>query len=203
MTVARWLDSLASGKATPGAGSATAMTGAIAAALAEMICRASLRRVTPKTEGSAGRASALETTFKNVAGIRSRLTALVEKDATAYAAVISAQRLPRDNPAQEAVRARAIQSALQDATSPLMEIARETLALFPQLEILAREGIAAGQGDVAVGRMLAEAALRGAVLLARANLATIQDSTFRVTVSQECDALLAEAAIYRPKSAPS
>jgi len=177
------------------------MAGALAAALAEMICRASLRKATPVTESSSARASALETAYKNAAAIRAKLTALMEEDATAYAAVISAQRLPRDNPAKEAVRARAIQSALQSATKPLMEIAREALALLPELAVLAREGIAAGQGDVAVGAMLAETALQGAVLLARANLAMIQDTTFRTAVSQECDTLLAEAAIYRQKSA--
>ncbi len=159
-----FLDDLAAGTAAPGGGSAAAYTGASAAALAAMVARLTVGKkkyadLTPRMYEIIERAEEL----------RKSLTAAVERDSAGFAAVMDALHLPKDTPAHEEARTRAVETAnLQAAVVPL-EVARmaaETLMLCVELAQTANLNAIS---DAATGASLARAALTAAALNVRTN----------------------------------
>jgi len=85
-----FLDALAEGTPTPGGGSVAALGGALAAALASMVCNLSLNKKPDETAESN-----LQEMLGCVEALRSELTALVEQDAAAYQGVLQAYMMPK------------------------------------------------------------------------------------------------------------
>jgi formiminotetrahydrofolate cyclodeaminase len=176
---------LASADPTPGGGSAAALGGAVAAALVEMVARLSL--------GRAELADA-EPLFRQVAEaaaeLRSDLLSAVDADATAYAEVVEARRLPRVTDEERAIRQVAVRAASQRATEiPLrvVHLAAEVLELAARIAPL---GNVHAVSDAGVAALLASAALRGAALNVRINLpALAPDDPLRHDAPAELDRL--------------
>lgn len=171
-TVEELLDRLASGAPTPGGGSASALAGALAAALVSMVCNLTLGR--PKL-------SALEEGARALLGqsetLRRLLTDGVQADAHAYAALLAAFRLPRDTPPERASRAEAVQRATAVAARVPLEIAEQCGSVLELCgETVGRTNPNAAS-DIAVAALLAQAGLEGAAANVEVNLPSIRDET--------------------------
>src|SRR5438093_6015158 len=90
LTVHEFLDRLASEAPTPGGGSASALAGAQAAALLEMVIALTL-----KSEKYAASLPILEPMLARAQAFREDLTVLVDRDAEAYDRVVAANRMPK------------------------------------------------------------------------------------------------------------
>ena len=87
LTVREFLEELGSDSAVPGGGSASALAGAAAGSLVQMVARISTRKEeNPHLKGAQEKAAALT----------DRLSDLIQRDADAFAKVMQAFRLPRD-----------------------------------------------------------------------------------------------------------
>ncbi|MHB1596779.1 MAG: cyclodeaminase/cyclohydrolase family protein [Streptosporangiaceae bacterium] len=148
-----FLDGLAAGAPAPAAGSAIALVLAEAAALCAKAARLSGRRL------GAARVADLTIRAEN---LRAAATDLMDQDALAYAAVITASR--QRDPERLAIAL----SAASDVPMRLIEAAAETADLAADL---AAECNRALRGDAAAAALLAEAAGRAATRLVRINLA--------------------------------
>jgi formiminotetrahydrofolate cyclodeaminase len=165
-----WVAALASSAPTPGGGGASALTGALAAALAEMVGqltagRAKFRDVEPAVRGI----------LAQLAERRDELLRLVEADAEAYAAVSAAYALPRATDDERQARDAAIQQALALAIEPpkaTAAAAASVLALASQLADVGNPTVASDAGCAAI---LAEAAVRCAGLNVLANAVLMRD----------------------------
>ena len=102
---------LASKAPAPGGGSAAALAGAMGAALVEMVGELTSGRVGLEQDEVALREICSAATAR-----RTELLELAEQDASAYAAVIAARRLPRDTDDERADRATRVASATREAT---------------------------------------------------------------------------------------
>ena len=87
-----FLDALASGKPTPGGGSASAYAAAAGASLVEMVARLTIGK---KKYSDVERE--MQDVLEHVKILRKDLSIAVERDAAAFDAVMSAYRLPRDS----------------------------------------------------------------------------------------------------------
>ena len=182
--VGRFLDDLASAAPTPGGGAAVGLTGALAAALVAMVCRLTARRepLAPGLLEAASRADEL----------RRRLAHLTTDDAAAYDEVLGARRA-NDPSAAEAALARATDVPLAVARS-----AGDVLALVGEVAPAAR---ASALADLGVALALAEAALNGAVITARANLVEMADAARARAAGAEIDGLVAQGQARRHRAA--
>jgi formiminotetrahydrofolate cyclodeaminase len=149
-TLGELLAEVAAPTPAPAGGCATAWVGALASALAQM------------TAGFAEDGEAVA----RAATLRDELLAAADADRGAYAPVLEAIRLPREDPD----RARRIDVALAAAADPplrVAEAAAEVAALcagvLPALRPAVRE-------DAITGAILAETVVRCAARLVRANL---------------------------------
>lgn len=189
LSLAVFLDRLASRAPTPGGGSASALAGATAAALLHMVL-----------ELTAGRASDADVTDQvaltelatAAATWQSELLALVQSDAAAYDAVVAARRLPRDTDRDAEARRTQMTLATREATSVPLEIVRRASAVLELAERVAPVGTRSAISDVGVAALLAAAAMRGAALNVRINLPFLpEDDPLRTDASDELDRLLA------------
>src|SRR5579871_1516071 len=157
---------VAAATATPGGGSVAAAAGAMAAALGRMV--ASMSR-TKKTLAQ------YETRFAKILTALeadcAALEAAVERDAESYNGVEAAYKLPKDSPERPA----AIQAALKHAAEVPLETAERATRVEAALAILEEIGSPSMASDVAVGRMMAEAAIGGALANVETNLGSITD----------------------------
>jgi glutamate formiminotransferase len=150
-----FLDALAAPTATPGGGSASAASAAMAAALGSMVTRLSKQDPGPFEED------------------RKFFTEAVDRDSEAFNHVMSAYKRPKDE------RAPYVEEALHGAAEVPLQVLERAAAMASRLDALAIPVKFAS--DLAVAKALTAAARAGALENVRINLDSIQDQAFRAS----------------------
>ena len=101
---------------------------------------------------------------------RDLLLDLAEEDATAYASVVRARRMPKESPAELEARAAALRTAMIDAARVPLRTATVAAEVLALAERIAPIGNRNAVSDAGVAAQLAAAALRGALLNVRINI---------------------------------
>ncbi|OLD65695.1 MAG: hypothetical protein AUI47_01555 [Acidobacteria bacterium 13_1_40CM_2_68_5] len=135
MTVEQFAEALAAATPTPGGGSASAQAGAMAASLIQMMCDLTLGR-----EQYRAHEQAVQGIRHRAEGLRKDLLALVDRDAQAYDAVVTARRLPKTTEAEREARSAALDRANLFAIEAPMAIADACTALMGMASDLASRG---------------------------------------------------------------
>ena len=187
-TVRDFLASVAAATPTPGGGSVSALAAALSVALARMV--AGLAREKRGYEDSQPAIRQLEDRAK---AVQERFEALVDEDARAYDSVLSAMSQPRSTDAERAARVEHMQAAYRRAAEIPLETMRLGVEALELAELAAEKGNRSATTDAGVAILLAEAAIRGASLNCRVNLASIRDEAFRTSAEKEMQDLLAKA----------
>lgn len=168
-----FLDKLASRSPEPGGGSASALVGAVAAALVSMVGNLTLGK-----EKYADVQDKVEELLASSERLRDELQGLIQKDTEVYADVSAAFKLPRDSEEQKKERAARIQEALKLATEVPFEIAEKCLEVARLSETAAEIGNVGAVSDAGVAVLLAEAAAQSAALNVKINVNSIEDRGF-------------------------
>lgn len=179
-SIGDFLDSLASGNATPGGGAATALSGAMSAALLSMVMNLTLGR--KRYAAAEGEMLALR---KRVEAIRVEMTRLAQEDANVFERVMAAYRLPKRSEVQQSVRKAAIQNTLMDATQIPLKVASQAGELLDCLPVIIEKGNPNAVGDAAAGLWLADAIMQGALMNVQINLGLIHDEAFKAGIQAE------------------
>ncbi len=175
------IERLASSDPIPGGGSASALAGAMGAALVRMVVALSLGR-----PAAGGHETELTEIGTGASQCQSELLNLAQLDAVAYDAVVQARRLPKSTDLERRARAVQVGAAVREATRAPLEVARMAERVLGLAERLAPIGNRNAISDVGVGALLAAAALRGAVLNVRINLPGVDDEDLRARATEEC-----------------
>jgi formiminotetrahydrofolate cyclodeaminase len=189
LTVRELVRQLASGDPTPGGGSAAALGGALGAALVAMVGRLTDGRTTSETE-----ATLVTETLTSATSWQSELLNLATLDANAYAAVVTARRLPRSSDAERESRTVQLAQANRLATDVPLRTARAGMAVLDLAEGLVEIGNPNAISDVGVAAHLALACVEGGALNVRINLPSLAaDDPSRAGLASEIDILRANA----------
>ncbi|HHX44468.1 MAG TPA: cyclodeaminase/cyclohydrolase family protein [Chloroflexi bacterium] len=173
MRVTEFLDALSSKESVPGGGSGAALGGALGAALVSMVCNLTIGK-----KGYADVEARMRDLLAKSEALRQELLRLLEADTQVYTQVMAAYRLPRKTAEQEAAREAAMQRALKEAAEVPLAIAERCAEVVDLAMPAAEMGNAWAVSDAGVGVLLAEAAMRGALLNVTINLASITDADF-------------------------
>ena len=160
-----FLEALASGEPTPGGGSASAYSAALAASLVAMV-----GRVTVGKKKYADVESEVWPLIEEAIELQSLMKKAVAKDAEAFEAYMKARRLPRDTEQQKEDRIQAIQAASINAAEVPLHVARSAVQIIRLAVKAAEIGNVNAISDAGTGSALAQAALKGAGLNVRINL---------------------------------
>lgn len=192
LTLAQFLERLASSDPTPGGGTASAIAAAAAAGLLAMVARLSM--------GKGGDDAALARTLALGDAERAALLDLAGRDADAFEAVMQAMRLPKGTDEEKERRRSAIQKALRGASDVPLEVASRGVALLEASTDLARTGSLSAISDAGVAVLLAHAAVQGALFNVRINLRSIKDQAYNAPAAERARALGQRADVLRDEA---
>ena len=187
LTLAQFLDALASSDPTPGGGTASAVAGAMATSLLVMVTG-----LAKSNTNSAEEKSALAAARQALRPLGTTLSALAETDAAAFDEVMSAYRLAKATDDEKAARSAAIQKALQGATMAPLHTLRACAEAMAQAGAVAASGNRSAVSDVGVAIGLLEAAAAGAEANVRINLGSVRDLQFASATGDETSRLVAD-----------
>jgi methenyltetrahydrofolate cyclohydrolase len=187
-----YLDELASSQPTPGGGSAAALSGAMAAALASMVMRL--------TSGKADYASVqqeIETLLQHTDKLRLRFQQLMQEDIEAYGRLSACFKMPRETLEEREARTKAIQERLAEAALVPLEVAECAAELMQYCKRIAEIGNRNVLSDVATGAMLVVGAGEGASWMVRTNVRAMKDQELINTLNQRLSKALESIATYK------
>ena len=184
-TLQHYLDDLASAQPTPGGGSTAALSGAMGAALASMVCRLTIGK-----EAYAGVQQEIEELLKRTEHLRLRFQQLMQEDIEAYGRLSACYKLPRETSEERATRTEAIQKQLVEAALVPLEVAERAAELVQCCERIIEIGNATVLSDVATGAILASSAGEGAALMVRINVQALKNAELVVELGERLNRAL-------------
>ena len=170
-TLQHYLDDLASAQPTPGGGSASALSGAMGAALASMVCRLTLGK-----SDYAGAQAEIGGILEQTEQLRARFQQLLEEDIAAYGRLSACYKMPRETDEERAVRAAAIQKQLVDAALVPLEMVQCAAKLTQHCVRIAEIGNVNVLSDIAAATALASSAAEGASSMVNINLQAMKNA---------------------------
>jgi len=180
LTVEDFVFELASASPTPGGGSASALAGAMAAAMVEMTCNLTVGR-----EKFRDVEDRLKVVLARAGELRAQLLAAVDEDTAAYDEVSQAYKMPKETDAEKGARSEAIQKALMTATQLPLRVAKAAMETAQLAQIALEEGNPNVASDARVARLLADAARAGAVANVEINLSSLKDFDYVTNIEEE------------------
>ena len=175
-----FVGSVASPSPTPGGGSVAAHAGALAAALAQMVAGLTVGRKKYAAVDAEMRELAVRAT-----GLGNQLAALVARDASAYAIVAAAYKLPAESDGQQREKTAKIDEALLHAAEVPLETARACAEVAELALAVAERGNTNAASDAGVAALLAEAGCVGASYNVRINVGSLSDSSRGASLSAQ------------------
>jgi len=173
MTVAGFIDELASDSPAPGGGSVSALNGAIAAALTSMVGNLTIGK-----KKYADVEEEMREIVSRVTEIQKELLEAVDKDSEAFNVVFAAFKWPKETEEEKEARSAEIQRGTKIAADVPMSVAEKAAELMPLIEKVIMKGNQNSITDACCAMMACRYAVIGALLNVRINLGSIKDETF-------------------------
>ena len=183
LTVEGFVDVTASDAPAPGGGSVSALAGALAAALAEMVANLTV-----------GKAK-----YAAVEGEMKELVEDIQKDSTSFNLYMDAIGMPKDTDEEKAARREAMQNGLKAAAQVPLSVAETAYKIFPIAEAVVSRGNTNAVTDGLVAAMMARTAVIGALFNVKINLGSIKDEAFVADLSAKVKSLEEQAIAYEQK----
>ena len=180
-TCGAFLDALASKAPTPGGGGASALAGALGAALCTMV-----GNYTVGKKKYANVEEDVKALMAKAEDIRARLLAQVDADAAAFEPLSRAYAIPKDDP----TRGEVMEQCLRDAAAAPMEILRLCCQAIDLHREMLDKGSVMMLSDVGTGVVLCWGALYGAALNVKVNTKSMADRAYAEAMNNQVDELV-------------
>ncbi len=180
MTLAGFVEALGGKAAVPGGGGASALAGALGAALGSMVGELTLGK--PKYAAVEKQMQSLTDRAKALAR---KLLALADADAEAFLPLSRAYAIPRD----DSDRPAEMERCLRLAAEPPLEMVRLCCEAIELMEGFAAMGSALAVSDAAAGASLCRGALYGAAVNVKVNTRSMADRAYAEQVNGQVDRL--------------
>ena len=182
-----FVEVLASKAPVPGGGGASAMVGALATALGNMVGSLTVGKkkyaaVEEEMWALKDRCDRLQKDFLH----------LVERDAEVFEPLARAYSMPKNTEEEKAEKARVMEIVLRDACSVPMEIMEKCCEAIDIIAVFAEKGSVIAISDAGVGAAFAKAALKGASLNVYINTKSMADRALAAELNAKCDRMLEE-----------
>jgi methenyltetrahydrofolate cyclohydrolase len=188
LTIKGFLAETAGNAPVPGGGSISALNGAIATALTEMVSNLTIgKKKYVEVE------SEMKEIAAKMAVVRDKLIQDIDRDSDAYDLVFAAFKLPKETDEEKAKRSKAIQEATKKAAEVPMSVAKEITSIMASIAEVAHKGNQNAVTDACVAMMAARTGVLGALLNVRINLSSIKDTVFVERMAAEADTLEKQA----------
>lgn len=154
-----WVDTLASKAPVPGGGGASALGGALSAALGQMVAN-----LTVGKKRYADVEEEMQQSLFALNILQMELMALADKDAEVFAPLAKAYGMPADTQEQKAEKEQVMEARLLEASLVPLKMMEKASAVLDVVELLEQKGSRMAVSDAGVAAQFARAALTGAVM---------------------------------------
>ncbi|MCC8059528.1 MAG: cyclodeaminase/cyclohydrolase family protein [Clostridiales bacterium] len=184
-TIETWTNNLASKAPVPGGGGASALAGALAAALGQMVANLTVgkKRYADVEEKMRQSLAALDV-------LQQELLALADKDAEVFAPLAAAYALPAQTEEEKAKKAAVMEERLLDASLVPLQIMEKSFEVLDILQLLGQKGSRMAVSDAGVGAQMARAAMTGAVMNVYINTKSMKNREKADEINEKADQLL-------------
>jgi len=177
MTVADFVDELASNSAAPGGGSVAALAGAQAAGLASMVAA-----LTYGKKGYKQHNELMDQAGVKAQALKAELLKALDTDTEAFDAVMACFRMPRKTDEQKAARDAAIMEANKGATLVPLSVLESIPEVLELVAKVVEHGNKNSLSDGGVGGQMARAAAYGAYYNVAINLEGMEDEAWAAEI---------------------
>ena len=181
-----FVEVLSSKAPVPGGGGASALVGAVGAALCNMV-----GNLTVGKKKYADVEEELRGLMEQVTEIQNRFLQLIDEDAEGFAPLAKAYGLPSGTEEEKAKKAEIMEKCLNDACGVPMEIMENCCRAIDLIEIFAAKGSVLAVSGAGVAAACCRAALKGASLNIYINTKSMKDRKRGDELNQKCDEMIA------------
>ena len=185
----RFADETAAETPAPGGGSVAAAVGALGAALGTMVANLSAHK-----RGWDERWEEFSKYAETGQDLKAELLRLVDADTAAFNQVLAALAMPKGTEPEQIARKAALEAANRGAIEVPFAVMRAAFRVFDVAGPMAEHGLKASASDAGVGAVCARAAVRGAWLNVRTNVASLADRNAVADILREGEQLERDAA---------
>ena len=185
LTIKDFLAETAGSAPVPGGGSISALNGAIAAALTEMVAH-----LTVGKKKYADVEDEMWELKKKCDQLQKDFLHLIERDAEVFEPLSKAYGMPRETEEEKAEKARVMEAALKEACSVPMEIMEKCCEAIELIVEFGAKGSKLAISDAGVGAAFCKAALKGASLNVYINTKSMADRAYAEELNKKADAML-------------
>ncbi len=183
VSVEEFTEALASKTSVPGGGGASALVGAIAIALGDMVGEFTIGK-----KKYADVEDEIRELMAQAQDLRGKLLACIEKDAEAFEPLSKAYGIPKEQEGRDEI----MEKCLKDAAAVPMEILRLSCEAVKLQEVFGEKGSVIVVSDAATGAAMCKAAILGAAVNVKINTKSMKDREYAEKMNSEVDALVAE-----------
>jgi methenyltetrahydrofolate cyclohydrolase len=180
-TINSFLAVLASREPVPGGGGASALIGAVGAALCSMVAN-----LTTGKKKYAEYQADIEAIIERMQGSIARLLQLIDGDAAVFEPLAKAYGIPREEPGREAI----LENALHEASAVPLQIVEELDDLTVTVAELSVKGSRLAISDVGVAAAAVRAAAQGAAMNVFINTKLMKDTGYALALNDRTNRLL-------------
>ncbi|MCD8368974.1 MAG: cyclodeaminase/cyclohydrolase family protein [Clostridiales bacterium] len=185
--IADWVDALASKAPTPGGGGASALGGALAAALGQMVANLTVgKKRYADVEGE------MQESLAALAALQADFLKLADRDAEVFAPLAAAYGLPTGTDEEKAEKTRVLEENLLAASLVPLKMMEKAVAALHILEGVEAKGSRMAVSDAGVAAQFARAALTGAVMNVYINTKSMKDRERAEELNARSEALVDE-----------
>ena len=185
MTCSEFAEVLSSKAPVPGGGGASALVGALGAALGSMV-----GNLTVGKKKYADVEEDVKALMEQAEALRLELLDLVEADAKAFEPLSKAYGIPKDDPTRPAT----LEQCLHDAAKPPLDIMKAACKCIALMKDFAEKGSTLAISDAGCGALFCRAALLAADLNVRVNTRLMTDREYAEQLNAECDTMIEQYA---------
>ena len=183
-TLSFFIEKLSSKEPVPGGGGASALIGAIGAALCSMV--ANLTSGKKKYEEYQ---TDIDNIILSVSMSITRLLELIDKDAEVFKPLSAAYGIPKEDPKRDEI----LEDALVSACSAPMEILKETAYIINFVESLAVKGSKLALSDIGAAASACRCAMECAVMNIYINTKLMKKRDFALKINKDAEIILNES----------
>lgn len=190
LTIKEFLEKTYGKDPVPGGGSVSALCGALASALAEMVTALTIGR-----KKYADVEEEMLTYAPQMEIARRNFIEFIDEDAAAYQVVFDAYKLPKETDEEKNLRNEEIQKATLQAALVPLKVAETAVGIMDVIFEIGSKGNRNAVTDACVAMMCARTAALGAILNVRINLTGLDDKEKARELENKCMALQDEAQV--------
>lgn len=185
MSCREFAEVLASKAPVPGGGGASALCGALGAALGSMV-----GELTVGKKKYADVEEDIKALMVKAADVRERLIELIDEDAESFGPLAKAYGMPKETEEQQAEKERVMQAALRAACDTPMQIMRTVCQALDITAEFAAKGSKLAISDAGCAAALCRGALQAASLNVFINTMSMTDRAYADGINEEANAML-------------